>query len=186
MGSHFTQDTHDPSAKMWTQPPLAVHRVQLDTIAALHTGRAVYNNAAAIQFLEALMSQVIPEKYRNLFQKRAFASLGTLMPDGRPQVTPVWCDFDGEHVIFNSAKGRQKDRNVRRDPRVSLAIIEPENPYRYLEIRGQVVEITEDGADDHINKLAKKYLGVDKYPYAQASEVRVIYKIKPVHTTVMG
>ena len=83
------------------------------------------------------MSQVIPEKYRDLFQKRAFASLGTLMPDGRPQVTPVWCDFDGEHVIFNSAKGRQKDRNVRRDPRVSLAIIDPENPYRYLEIRGK-------------------------------------------------
>jgi PPOX class probable F420-dependent enzyme len=77
------------------------------------------------------MSQVIPEKYRDLFQKRAFASLGTLMPDGRPQVTPVWCDFDGEYVIFNSAKGRQKDRNVRRDPRVSLAIIDPENPYRY-------------------------------------------------------
>ncbi len=72
------------------------------------------------------MSQVIPEKYRDLFQKRAFASLGTLMPDGRPQVTPVWCDFDGEHVIFNSAKGRQKDRNVRRDPRVSLAVIDPE------------------------------------------------------------
>ena len=114
------------------------------------------------------MSQVIPEKYRDLFQKRAFASLGTLMPDGRPQVTPVWCDFDGEHVIFNSAKGRQKDRNVRRDPRVSLAIIDPENPYRYLEIRGRVVEITEDGADDHIDKLAKKYLGVDKYPYAPA------------------
>ena len=119
------------------------------------------------------MSQVIPEKYRDLFQKRAFASLGTLMPDGRPQVTPVWVDFDGEHVIFNSAKGRQKDRNVRRDPRVSLAIIDPENPYRYLEIRGRVVEITEDGADDSINKLAKKYLGVDKYPYAQPGEVRV-------------
>jgi PPOX class probable F420-dependent enzyme len=132
------------------------------------------------------MSQVIPEKYRDLFQKRAFASLGTLMPDGRPQVTPVWCDFDGENVIFNSAKGRQKDRNVRRDPRVSLAIIDPENPYRYLEIRGRVVEITEDGADESINKLAKKYLGVDKYPYAQPSEVRVIYKIKPEHTTVMG
>jgi hypothetical protein len=98
----------------------------------------------------------------------------------------VWCDFDGEHVVFNSAKGRQKDRNVRRDPRVSLAIIDPENPYRYLEIRGRVVEITEDGADDHINKLAKKYLGVDKYPYAQPSEIRVIYKIKPEHTTVMG
>ena len=94
------------------------------------------------------MPQAIPEKYKDLFQKRAFASLGTLMPDGRPQVTPVWCDLDGDHVIFNSAKGRQKDRNVRRDPRVSLAIVDPENPYRYLEIRGRVVEITEDGADD--------------------------------------
>jgi PPOX class probable F420-dependent enzyme len=147
--------------------------------------RAVYN-AAAIKSTEALMSQAIPEKYADLFQKRAFASLGTLMPDGRPQVTPVWCDFDGQHVIFNSAKGRQKDRNVRRDPRVSLAVIDPENPYRYLEIRGRVVEITEDGAAEHINKMAKKYLGVDKYPYAQPGEVRVLYKIKPEHTTVMG
>ena len=132
------------------------------------------------------MSQVIPEKYRDLFQKRAFASLGTLMPDGRPQVTPVWVDFDGEHVIFNSAKGRQKDRNVRRDPRVSLAIIDPDNPYRHMEIRGRVVEITEEGADHSINKLAKKYLGVDKYPSGQPGEVRVVYKVKPEHTSVRG
>jgi PPOX class probable F420-dependent enzyme len=132
------------------------------------------------------MSNVIPEKYRDLFQKRAFASLGTLMPDGRPQVTPVWCDFDGEHVIFNSAKGRQKDKNVRRDPRVALAVVDPDNPYRYLEIRGKVVEITEEGADKHIDKMAKKYMGVDKYPYSQPGEVRVLYKIQPEHTTVMG
>jgi PPOX class probable F420-dependent enzyme len=132
------------------------------------------------------MAGTIPEKYTDLFQKRAFANLGTLMPDGRPQVTPVWCDFDGEHVIFNSAKGRQKDRNVRRDPRVSLAISDPENPYRYLEIRGRVVEITEQGANDHIDKMAKKYLGVDKYPYGQPGEVRVMYKVKPEHTTTMG
>jgi len=132
------------------------------------------------------MSQAIPDKYKDLFQKRAFASLGTLMPDGRPQVTPVWIDFDGDHVIFNSARGRQKDKNVRRDPRVALAVIDPENPYRYLEIRGRVVEITEEGAADHINKMAKKYLGVDKYPYSQPGEVRVLYKIKPEHTTVMG
>ena len=123
------------------------------------------------------MSQAIPEKYKDLFQKRAFASLATLMPDGRPQVTPVWCDFDGDHVIFNSARGRQKDKNVRRDPRVSLAIIDPDNPSRYLDIRGRVVEI---------HKMAKKYLGVDKYPYGQPGEVRVLYKIKPEHTTVMG
>src|SRR5215475_13230825 len=95
------------------------------------------------EFQEARMAGSIPPKYTDLFQKRAFASLGTLMPDGRPQVTPVWVDYDGEHVLFNSAKGRQKDRNVRRDPRVSLAIVDPENPYRYLEIRGKVVEITE-------------------------------------------
>jgi len=132
------------------------------------------------------MSGVIPEKYRDLFSKRAFANLGTLMPDGSPQVTPVWCDLEGDHVIFNSAKGRQKDRNVRRDPRVSLAIVDPENPYRYLEIRGRVVEITEQGADDYINKLAKKYLGVDKYPYGKPGEVRVLYKIQPEHATMMG
>ena len=132
------------------------------------------------------MSQAIPDKYRDLFNKRAFASLGTLMPDGRPQVTPVWVDLDGDHVIFNSAKGRQKDRNVRRDPRVALAIIDPENPYRYLEIRGRVVEITEEGADASIDKLAKKYLGVDKYPYRQPGETRVIYKIQPEHTNMMG
>jgi PPOX class probable F420-dependent enzyme len=132
------------------------------------------------------MSNAIPEKYRDLFHKRAFASLGTLMPDGRPQVTPVWCDFDGEYVIFNSVCGRQKDRNVRRDPRVALAVIDPDNAYRYLEIRGTVVEITENGAAEHINKMAKKYLGVEKYPYAQPGEVRSIYKIRIEHTTVMG
>jgi len=132
------------------------------------------------------MSQAIPDKYRDLFNKRAFASLGTLMPDGHPQVTPVWVDLDGDYVIFNSAKGSQKDRNVRRDPRVALAIIDPDNPYGYLEIRCRVVEISEEGADANIVKLAKKYLGVDKYPYRQGSEVRVIYKIQPEHTNMMG
>ena len=132
------------------------------------------------------MSQAIPDKYRDLFSKRAFANLGTLMPDGRPQVTPVWVDYDGSHVVFNSAKGRQKDRNVRRDPRVALAIVDPDNPYRYLEIRGRVVEITEEGADEHIDKMAKKYMGVDRYPGRSPGEVRVIYKIEPQHTTSMG
>ena len=132
------------------------------------------------------MPQVIPDKYRDLFSKRAFASLGTLMPDGTPQVTPVWVDLDGDLVVVNTAKGRQKDRNMRRDPRVSLAIIDPDNPYRYLEIRGRVSEITEDGADAHIDKMAKKYLGVDKYPYRQPGETRVLYKIQPEHTSMMG
>ena len=132
------------------------------------------------------MAHAIPEKYRDLFSKRAFASLATIMPNGDPQVTPVWCDLEGELVVINSAKGRQKDRNLRRDPRVALAIIDPDNPYRYLEIRGMVVEITEQGADAHINKMAKKYLGVDKYPYSQPGEVRVMYKIRPEHATMMG
>jgi PPOX class probable F420-dependent enzyme len=132
------------------------------------------------------MSQAIPDKYRDLFTKRAFASLATLMSDGSPQVTPVWCDLEGDLVIVNSAKGRQKDKNIRRDPRVALAVIDPENPYRYLEIRGRVVEITEQGADAHIDKMAKKYLGADKYPYRQAGEVRVMYKIQAERTNTMG
>jgi len=132
------------------------------------------------------MSQAIPDKFRDLFTKRAFASLGTLMPDGSPQVTPVWCDIEGDRVVVNSARGRQKDKNIRREPRVALAVIDPENPYRYLEIRGRVVEITEQGADAHIDKMAKKYLGVDKYPYRQSGEVRVMYKIQPERTSTMG
>ncbi len=132
------------------------------------------------------MAGPIPEKYRDLFNKRAFGSLTTLMPDGSPQTTPVWVDIEDGYVIFNSARGRQKDKNVRRDPRVALAIIDPDNPYRYLEIRGKVAEITEEGADAHIDKMAKKYLGQDKYPYRQPGEVRVIYKVRPEHTTTMG
>ena len=129
---------------------------------------------------------VIPAQFEDLFKKRAFANLATLMPDGRPQVTPVWCDYDGEYVMVNSAKGRQKDRNMRRDNRVSLAIMDPDNSYRYLEIRGKVEEITEEGAFEHINKMAKKYLGLDKYPNMQPGEVRVLYKIRPERTTSMG
>lgn len=132
------------------------------------------------------MAEAIPDKYLDLFRKKAFASLATLMPDGRPQVTPVWCDYDGSHVIVNSAKGRRKDLNMRAEPRVSLAIIDPDNPYRYLEVRGRVAEITEVGADEHIDKMAKKYLNADKYPNRRAGEVRVIYRIKPEHCTAMG
>jgi PPOX class probable F420-dependent enzyme len=126
------------------------------------------------------MAEKLPDKYADLLQKKAFANLATLNSDGSPQVTPVWVDYDGKFVRINSARGRQKDKNIARDPRVSLAIQDPENPYRYLEIRGKVVEATEKGADDHINKLAKKYLGKDEYPYRQAGEKRVLYKIEPL------
>lgn len=132
------------------------------------------------------MSQSIPDKYRDLFTKRAFASLATIMPDGGPQVTPVWVDLEGDLVLVNTARGRQKDKNMRRDPRVAMAVIDPENPYRYLEIRGRVAEITEEGADAHIDKMAKKYLGADKYPYRQPSETRVIFKIQPERVNTMG
>jgi PPOX class probable F420-dependent enzyme len=132
------------------------------------------------------MAATIPQQYLDLFRKKAFAHLATIMPDGRPQVTPVWCDFDGTFVQINSAKGRVKDRNMRRDPRVTLAIQDPDNPYRYLEVRGRVVEVTEEGADAHIDRLAKKYLGVDKYPNRREGEVRVIYKIQPERASTMG
>jgi len=128
----------------------------------------------------------VSEKFLDLFQKKAFAQLATLMPDGSPHVAPVWCDYDGGHVLINTAKGRVKDRNMRRDPRVSLDILDPDNPYRHLSIRGRVVDITEHGADAHIDKMAKKYLNLDRYPNRQAGEVRVLYKIQPQHTFSMG
>lgn len=124
--------------------------------------------------------------HRDLFKKKAFAHLATIMPDGSPQVTPVWVDAEGETILVNSAKGRQKDVNMRSRPRVALSIQDPENPYRYLEVRGMVAEITEKGADALINKLAKKYLGVDKYPYRQPGEVRVTYRIKPEKVVPYG
>jgi PPOX class probable F420-dependent enzyme len=132
------------------------------------------------------MTQTVPDKYRDLLAKKTFAGLATVMPDGSPQVTPVWIDFDGENVLFNTAEGRQKDRNLKREPRVSLMLLDPDNPYRYLEIRGRVVERTTKGADAHIDKLAKKYLNKDSYPYRNAKEVRVIYKIAPEHFHTMG
>ncbi|MDX2029794.1 MAG: PPOX class F420-dependent oxidoreductase [Blastocatellia bacterium] len=129
---------------------------------------------------------MVPEKFQDLMEKRIFAGLATVMPDGAPQVTPVWIDYDGENVIFNTAEGRQKDKNLQREPRVSLMLVDPENPYRYLEVRGTVVERTHAGADDHINKMAKKYLDQDVYPFRAPGEVRVIYKIKPERFSSLG
>ena len=126
----------------------------------------------------------IPASHADLLTKPAFANLATLNPDGSPQVTPVWVDFDGSHVIVNTARGRVKAKNLAREPRVALSIADPENPYRYLGIQGRVVEMTEKGGDAHIDKMAKKYLGKDSYPFRKAGEVRVIVKIEPdkVHT----
>ena len=132
------------------------------------------------------MDAVIPESHRDLLEKKSFAHLATVMPDGSPQVTPVWFEYDGTHILVNSAKGRVKDRNMRRNPKVALAISDPENPYRHIAVKGKVVEVTETGADPHIDRLAKKYLGKDKYPARKPGEVRVIYKIRPERVATMG
>jgi PPOX class probable F420-dependent enzyme len=132
------------------------------------------------------MAGVIPEQYLDLFAKKAVANLATLMPDGSPQVTPVWVDFDGVHIRINSARGRLKDKNMKRNPMIALALSDPENPFRYLEVRGRVVEITEEGASEHIDSLAKKYIDVDVYPGRAPGEVRVMYKIEPLRFSFMG
>jgi PPOX class probable F420-dependent enzyme len=124
---------------------------------------------------------VIPESYLDLLQQKpAFAHLATIREDGTPQVTPVWFDYDGEFLYVDSAEGRLKDRNIRRDPRVTLEIQDPANPYRYIEIRGVVEVVTKDGAVEMIDKLSMKYLGQEKYPFARPGEVRVLYKIRPL------
>ena len=123
----------------------------------------------------------IPEKYSDLLapDKKAFAHLATLMKDGSPQVTPVWLDYTDGMIRVNTARGRVKDRNLTVGSRVALSIQDPENPYRYVQIRGKVAKETEQGADVHIDSLAKKYMGVDSYPFRNAAEKRVIYYIEP-------
>jgi PPOX class probable F420-dependent enzyme len=132
------------------------------------------------------MATTIPASHVDLLQmqKPAFAQLATVNEDGSPQVTPVWVDYDGTHVLVNTARGRVKAKNLERNPRVALAISDPENPYRYVGIQGRVVEMTENGSDAHIDKMAKKYMGKDTYPFRAPGEKRVIVKIAPekVHT----
>jgi PPOX class probable F420-dependent enzyme len=128
----------------------------------------------------------IPQTHRDLFDKKSFAHLATVNADGTPQVTPVWIDFDGQHVRFNTAAGRVKTRNFERNPVVALSIQDPENPYRYVQVRGRVVEVTEKGADAHIDALAKKYLGQDRYPHRRAGEVRLTVKVAPEKIQTMG
>ena len=128
----------------------------------------------------------IPEKFLDLLQqKKAFANLATVMPDGTPQVTPVWFDYTGGKIRVNSAKGRVKTRNMTEGAPVALSILDPENAYRYIQVRGKVSRATEKGADAHIDSLAKKYLGKDKYPFSQPGEVRVMFEIEPSGVQVM-
>ena len=129
----------------------------------------------------------IPDSYLDLLQqKQAFANLATIMADGSPQVTPVWFDYTGRIIRVNTAKGRVKSRTLRPGAFIALAIMDPENPYRYVQIRGRVARAVEEGADAHIDSLAKKYLGKDTYPFRQPGEVRVMYEIEPTSASGMG
>jgi PPOX class probable F420-dependent enzyme len=129
----------------------------------------------------------IPDNYLDLLQqKKAFGHLATLMPDGSPQVTPVWVDYRDGKIRINSAKGRVKTRNMRDGAPVALSIVDPDNPYRHIQVRGRVTGSTESGADAHADALAKKYLGKDKYPFAQPGEVRIVYEIEPTSVSKMG
>jgi len=132
------------------------------------------------------MSFPIPASHSDLITKKAFVHFVTLMPDGSPQVSPVWWEMEGDYFIINSAKGRVKDRNIRRDPRVALSVIDPDNPYRYVQVRGRVVEITEEGGREGIDRLAKKYMGEDATFTPPPGEVRVIYKIAAENVQVSG
>ena len=123
----------------------------------------------------------IPTEYHDLLkdETKAYLFLATTMPDGSPQVTPVWFSAEGEHILVNTAKGRVKDRNMRARPQVALVIQDPSTPYRYLQIRGRVDEITEAGGDEHINTLSLKY---DGKPWKKVTgQTRVIFKIFPEH-----
>lgn len=125
------------------------------------------------------MAERIPENALDLFQKPILANLATVMPDGTPQVTPVWVDYDGTYVLVNTAKGRRKALNMDKRPKVGLDLVDPSNPWHWLSVRGRIAEATEEGADDHIDKLTQKYTGQPKYSFRQPGEVRVIYKIVP-------
>lgn len=129
----------------------------------------------------------IPAGFLDLLtEKKAFAHIATVQPDGSPQVTPVWFDYTNGLMRVNTAKGRVKARNMVEGAKVALSILDPDNAYRYIQIRGTVTKVTEDGAVAHIDSLAKKYMGKDVYPFHNAKDIRVIYEITPSAAQTMG
>jgi PPOX class probable F420-dependent enzyme len=137
---------------------------------------------------EVLMPRTatLPPPVRQLFEEPNFAHLAVVLPDGSPHASVVWVDVDGGRILVNTAEGRVKPEAVRRDPRVAVSIHDRNNPYRSATVRGRVVEVRHEGADGHIDKLAKKYMGVDRYPYHDPSSQRVVLVIEPEHVTSMG
>ncbi len=124
---------------------------------------------------------ILTEPVIKIIKDKNFAFLGTIMKDGRPQVSPIWIDIDDNNniILFNTAQGRIKHKNISRDPRISLSLVDKNNPYSMVTIQGTIIEQTTIGADEHIDKLAKKYLNIDRYPSHSPSMTRVICKIKP-------
>lgn len=136
------------------------------------------------------MAGQVPDKYLDLLERPVVVSLATVMPDGQPHVTPVWAMWDGEHILINTARGRQKERNMRINPRVTVIAVDPDNPYRYLEVRGRVVEMDEASGLDVINQLSAMYRGEPDYyagmPQMRGQEQRVTVKIVPEHVNASG
>ena len=129
---------------------------------------------------------IIPDKYQDLLTAKALAHVATIGPNGEPQVNPVWFGTQEGKILFSQTTTRQKFKNVQREPRVALSIVDPANPYRYLEIRGRVVEVRPDPDKAFIDEMANKYLGVEKYPWNQPGDERVVIVVEPDHTTQMG
>jgi PPOX class probable F420-dependent enzyme len=133
----------------------------------------------------ASMSEV-PEAYLDLFERPSFGNLATLQPNGFPHVTPVWIDYDGEHLLVNTARGRQKERNVQRNPAVGVSVIDPENFYRYVSAYGEVADLREAGAVEHIHELSRRYTGEDYANLDAEDGARVIVEIDPEHVIASG
>jgi PPOX class probable F420-dependent enzyme len=131
-------------------------------------------------------TSVIPADKLDLLQRKALADVATIGPHGEPQVNPVWFGWDGTYVKFSQTTGRQKFRNLQRDNRIALSIVDPENPFRYLEIRGTVARVDPDPDKAFIDEMANKYLGVEKYPWSQPGDERVVIVVEPQHVTGMG
>lgn len=125
----------------------------------------------------------IPEDRADILNKRTFGHVATIGPQGEPQSSPVWIDWDGGYLKFSQTKTRQKYRNLRRDPHISISAHDPEQPYRYLEIRGTIERIEDDTSNGFVNKMAKKYLDEDEYPWSQPGDERVVVYVRPEHTT---
>jgi PPOX class probable F420-dependent enzyme len=133
-----------------------------------------------------VVPQAISPGFRKLLGEPAFCQLATLMPDGSPQITQVWVETDGEHVLINTIEGSQKEKNVRRDPRVAVNVVDPKNAWRIAMVRGRAVEVTTEGAIEQIDRLAKKYLGRDTYPFHHPHRIRTTIKISPEKINATG